>query len=698
MARFVALFNMPPRTRANAARIANLHHPSHSAIAPPASSSNKKTMKISGKLLAYAILVEGGNYEEITRIFRHVGIAVVGHSAYYEAQAKVCKKLIEMGKNSINYWLSQIEPETVICIDGCWDHKRDGRHCVTSVIDNKNWKIIEIEMKTRGEENANYNGPANGMEAACIRDIIPRLKSYEKSSNITAYCHDCDGRVSKIFRDNDWDLTELLDLNHAMLCFAKDWEKLNVQYNRILDGLFIKMKLWAYHCISLNESTDVKVAQFRNAIAHYSGDHTNCIHPRDHEDYITKTIDDAKTKEVLEIFINQNIYIIEQCNPIANTQRNESFNNTRARYALKTTRWDASFEARTMVAVLEVNRFGEDWRSELRNILKLPPLTPDLQDYFNSLHIKKVSRSQYRRTPDYQETERLRRLNKKKKNEQLRKMLPEYNINHVPRFHMIDKFEELYMLSSLSTEVKSFFIQIIPQKKTLVEVSRSFIKSGLSNSAQNRKSFFAYAPRLFGVGVRDVQLAFDRSFVDQLDEISRKDGYVLRMQQLWNVPNLLTEKASNFITENNITFPDIPDASNRPKFVSHMCKVTTEDGEQFEKIFMFPNAQGSSDAFSSMEGTIIHVEESPYYPLDSLCMIANAPKEIIFASKNLMRHGISANACVNIFKEGTGLRVCMMKSEKSLNPATGRMKKTQVRRGEIVVFEISDYIFNMINE
>ena len=54
-----------------------------------------------------------------------------------------------------------------------------------------------------------------------------------------------------------------------------------------------------------------------------------------------------------------------------------------------------------------------------------------------------------------------------------------------------------------------------------------------------------------------------------------------------------------------------------------------------------------------------------------------------------IKSGASWNCpkCVNIFKEGTNLRVCKMKSEKSLNHATGRMKNTQFKRGEIVLFE-----------
>ena len=145
-----------------------------------------------------------------------------------------------------------------------------------------------------------------------------------------------------------------------MLSFCKSFEKINGENSNCLDGLLIKLKLWTYHYLTLPLSIEEKKNMFLNAVEHYSGNHENCIHPPDHVDFTNDQIDDVHTKEVLYQFLQQNLYIIEQCDPIANTQHNESYNNTRARYAFKQMTWRSSFLARTFVAVLEVNRFGED--------------------------------------------------------------------------------------------------------------------------------------------------------------------------------------------------------------------------------------------------------------------------------------------------------------------------------------------------
>ena len=100
-------------------------------------------IKISGKQLAFAVLVEGGSYAKISRMFNHCGVQVVGRSTFDTYQKPVADELIKMGRESMNYYKSQIQQGTVICMDGNWDHKRHGKHCLVTVIDNINWKIID---------------------------------------------------------------------------------------------------------------------------------------------------------------------------------------------------------------------------------------------------------------------------------------------------------------------------------------------------------------------------------------------------------------------------------------------------------------------------------------------------------------------------------------------------------------------------
>ena len=148
--------------------------------------------------------------------------------------------------------------------------------------------------------------------------------------------------------------------------------------------------------IEMNADTETKVSAFMNAADHYTGNHLHCDHDDDVIDFESPLIDDPKTYEVLVEFLEANKYIVEQCDPIANTQHNESFNNTRARMALKTIAWKESFRARTWVAVLETNEFDRDWKSELREKLNIPPLPEAIQSYFDNQMEKKLKRSAYR--------------------------------------------------------------------------------------------------------------------------------------------------------------------------------------------------------------------------------------------------------------------------------------------------------------
>ena len=129
--------------------------------------------RISGKELAFAIIVHGGQYEQIKAIFQEVGLLVLCKSAYDTAQKEVCKMIIEFGNELISKWRNDVIEDSIICIYGCWDHPRNGSNCVVTVFDNKHWKIIGMKTITKG---INYEGASSGMESIDIERLIQEFK------------------------------------------------------------------------------------------------------------------------------------------------------------------------------------------------------------------------------------------------------------------------------------------------------------------------------------------------------------------------------------------------------------------------------------------------------------------------------------------------------------------------------------------
>ena len=637
--------------------------------------------KIPAKLLAYAIIVEGGSYQQIVDILAHCGIRSVCPTAYSAAQKKVGKILEQMGIMSLQKWRNCVKSGSVMCIDGGWDHKRDGKHCIVSVIDNKNWKIIDIEILKRGKElddTVNYVGSATNMESEGVTRIIKRFNENEELRNkFIAFCHDCDGRVRAIFRKLEWDLRELLDINHAMLSFQKSFKNINGQNEKRLDGLYFKLKLWTYHVIEMNADTETKVSAFMNAADHYTGNHLHCDHDDDVIDFESPLIDDPKTYEVLVEFLEANKYIVEQCDPIANTQHNESFNNTRARMALKTIAWKESFRARTWVAVLETNEFDRDWKSELREKLNIPPLPEAIQSYFDNQMEKKLKRSAYRHTEEYQKEERLRRLAIKKTYQTFNKTEPGYNIEHEPGWHMNDEIFSIF--ESLSDDKFKDFIRTQKEKKTnkLEDFINAFVcNENFEDHRKYMKKFIHVAKVCFSANISDIFQLYDKFYVNKLENITvNETAYAEMLRKQLDAPTFATESATKLIKQ--YAMLDAP--SEDVKFVLKRIEID----HKRELRYLYPHCKTPDNAVLDVDGVIIAPEEREFYHQSKVHPFANA--DLYFAPRQHIDMSCSWNCELILCMKNGSPHAFLHKPEKRINPETGRCVKFSVKAGEVVL-------------
>lgn len=65
---------------------------------------------------------------------------------FYLIQKIISPLIIATAKRNVTKYQKQIQEDTVISLDGSWDHKRNGKFCIVEVFDTKNKKLIDYEV------------------------------------------------------------------------------------------------------------------------------------------------------------------------------------------------------------------------------------------------------------------------------------------------------------------------------------------------------------------------------------------------------------------------------------------------------------------------------------------------------------------------------------------------------------------------
>ena len=142
---------------------------------------------------------------------------------FYMIQKIISPLIIAAAKRNVYKYQKQMSDNTVISLDGSWDHKRNGKFCIVEVFDTKNKKIIDYEIiskKTLKNSEANFTGHSNQMEIECVKPIVERLKG---NSKIIGYVHDQDAKLTNYMEEN-WNIKEYIDPNHANKSFTNKFE------------------------------------------------------------------------------------------------------------------------------------------------------------------------------------------------------------------------------------------------------------------------------------------------------------------------------------------------------------------------------------------------------------------------------------------------------------------------------------------
>ena len=194
-----------------------------------------KTVSIMNSLrFAFSILVTGSTYAEGQQLFLWNDIWPPCKTAFYEAQKFICSLIVKMARASCQYCRSLLRQNSIIAFDGSWSHRRNADFCLVDFIDVSSGRVVDFEIISKKYGPNPFAGPSNAMEVEGIRRMIPR---WIHDKRIIAYVHDKDAKSRKLINELGWNITEIIDSNHAVKSLRRKFQKMKSQSTTKLRGL-----------------------------------------------------------------------------------------------------------------------------------------------------------------------------------------------------------------------------------------------------------------------------------------------------------------------------------------------------------------------------------------------------------------------------------------------------------------------------
>jgi hypothetical protein len=387
------------------------HLPSPS---PPTSSQRQSILRtVSTMMATLAIIIAGLSYIKSRDLLLNLNIQPITMKEFYTNQALIIHPIIEYARRLAQQNREAMGNYSTICIDGSWNHRRNGNFCIVEVIDFRTQKIVDFEIiyKTTPFKTGNYEGHSNGMELAATEKL---LKRWINDPKVAVIVHDKDSKITKLIRESNWSVLQSYDANHAHKSFRRAWDGLPKEERDLLYGLKERLDNWLTHVLYLNQDIEKKKQIWLRAKEHFSGNHTMCSHKE--TDFIWKNANNTNALNVLEKLLKKGLDIIDSVNPLlGSTQLNEAFHQVKAKYADKRINYLTSTELRFAMAVISFNN-SPNWQRDLRRILKLDELEPEIE-----ITIERHNREKRRERTERKQEEYRKKENFMKKARRLRR-------------------------------------------------------------------------------------------------------------------------------------------------------------------------------------------------------------------------------------------------------------------------------------
>ena len=158
---------------------------------------------LDGGQFTFSVLESGVGYTTADSILLRNDILPPSESTYYDHLDEVCDAIISFTDECIKQQYQKMSPNTVISIDGSWDHVRHAKHCIVAVIDQTQKKncSLWISWKDDAAGDAAYQGRINNIERECVRNLIEHLSADKR---IVGDCHDNNSAISNLVKDEGY--------------------------------------------------------------------------------------------------------------------------------------------------------------------------------------------------------------------------------------------------------------------------------------------------------------------------------------------------------------------------------------------------------------------------------------------------------------------------------------------------------------
>ena len=292
--------------------------------------------------------------------------------------------LMQLANDSVLIEKNKMPEGSAICVDGSWDHRRDGHLHIFDVICIQTGKIIDfsIQMRKSDRKNGNTIVSPQAMEGVAFKEIIPRLMS---NPNIIEIVKDGDVQLEAIIVASGWNITIRQDTNHLLKHFPQHFDNcvnpLNFMFRGICKKLLKKFKCILYRDESIIQKYS-EIQELRNAIL---------TKPflklgRAKEPHLWKYANDVNAVSKLDNVINLCNNITSSFVRYHSTCLNECFHSVKAKFVPKNYNLGNTADVRTYAAILQFN-IGSEWLDQLYNNLDLPKTNLDLfKDLFPRAH------------------------------------------------------------------------------------------------------------------------------------------------------------------------------------------------------------------------------------------------------------------------------------------------------------------------
>lgn len=125
---------------------------------------------------------------------------------------------------------------STVCVDGSWDHRRDGRLLIFDVICIETKKIIDFNIQIRRgpKRQGNTDVSPQALEGLAFTEIIPNLISNLKIKEIVK---DGEVQIESIIKSSGWNVFVRQDPNHLLKNFSKHFDSIVSPYNFMFRGI-----------------------------------------------------------------------------------------------------------------------------------------------------------------------------------------------------------------------------------------------------------------------------------------------------------------------------------------------------------------------------------------------------------------------------------------------------------------------------